>query len=337
MATGRARPLARVLLHADLDRDPGADAARGRPRDRLAFARALAVHRRHRPARRPALPRELLAPLCDGAHRHPHRSAHARAAVHGVPPLSPRVLRPARHRPGALARDERPLPHPLLHRLGPRARHAKRDDDLRRGHGARAREPTPRALHGGRDAADHRPRTAVRASRVAALPRGAGAEGQRHGGGGRVRRGDRDGAGVRSRRRRPRPLRREGGGGARHGAAPGRRRGEAPAGALLPAVALDRRSRLLRRPAGDRRAPLDRRVRPLRDAPAAARVAARSARLDHEPRPTRARVGGPQLRVARGDPAAARARGTAAPARRAGRRALRGSPLRVRGRGGGSA
>ena len=104
-------------------------------------------------------------------------------------------------------------------------------------------------------------------------------------------------------------------------------------GPLLPAVALDRGRRLLRRPAGDRRPSLDRPVRPLRDAPAPARVAARGARLDHEPRAARARVGRPQLRVARGDRAAARAEGSAAPARRPARRALRGRPLRVRRRG----
>ena len=40
-----------------------------------------------------------------------------------------RVLRPPRHRAGAVARDERPLPDPLLHRLGPRAGDAERDDD----------------------------------------------------------------------------------------------------------------------------------------------------------------------------------------------------------------
>ena len=72
--------------------------------------------------------------------------------------------------------------------------------------------------------------------------------------------------------------------------------------------------------AGDRRPPVDRRVRPLRDAAAPARLAARGARLDHEPRAARARVGGPQLRVARGDRAAARA-GRAAGTCRPGRSA----------------
>src|SRR5205807_379847 len=80
---------------------------------------------------------------------------------------------------------------------------------------------------------------------------------------------------------------------------------------LLPAVALDRGRRLLRRPAGDLREPLDRPVRPLRDPPPPARLAARGARLDHEPRPARARVRRPQLRVARGHRAAARAEGGA--------------------------
>ena len=45
---------------------------------------------------------------------------------------------------------------------------------------------------------------------------------------------------------------------------------------------------LLRRPARDRRPPHDRRVRPLPDRAAAARLAARGARLDHRPRPARA-------------------------------------------------
>ena len=85
---------------------------------------------------------------------------------------------------------------------------------------------------------------------------------------------------------------------------------QAPARALLPAVALDRRRRLLRRAAGDRRPSVDRPVRALRDAAAPARVAARGARLDHEPRPARARVGGSQLRLARGDRAAPRAEGS---------------------------
>ena len=86
-----------------------------------------------------------------------------------------------------------------------------------------------RAVHGGGDAADHRARAPVRAPRLADLAAGAGAQGRRHRGGGRGRRRDRDGAGVRPRGRRARPLRRQGRGGPRHRAAPGRRRGTAPA------------------------------------------------------------------------------------------------------------
>ena len=121
-------------------------------------------------------------------------------------------------------------------------------------HRARDRQPAARPLHGRRDAADHRARAALRAPRLAALAPGAGAERRRDGGSRRGRRRNRDGAGVRPRGRRPRPLRRQGRARARHRAAPGRGRGEAPARPLLPAVALDRGGRVLRRPAGDRAA-----------------------------------------------------------------------------------
>ena len=62
-------------------------------------------------------------------------------------------------------------------------------------------------------------------------------------------------------------------------------------------VALDRRRRLLRRPRGDRRPSLDRPVRPLRDAAAPARLAARGDRLDSRPGAAGARVRRPQLRA----------------------------------------
>ena len=81
-------------------------------------------------------------------------------------PLPARVLRPARDGAGALARDERPLPDPLLHRLGARAGDAEPDDDRRRRDRARDRQPAARALHRGRDAADHRARAALRAARA---------------------------------------------------------------------------------------------------------------------------------------------------------------------------
>ena len=84
-----------------------------------------------RRARRVCASSSTSPPLRDGADRHPDRGAHARAPLPRLPPLPARVLRPARDRPGALARDERPLPHPLLHRLGARAGDAERDDDRR--------------------------------------------------------------------------------------------------------------------------------------------------------------------------------------------------------------
>ena len=77
---------------------------------------------------------------------------------------------------------------------------------------------------------------------------------------------------------------------------------------------VDRRRRLLRWPRVHPRQPHDRPLLPLRDAPPAARLAARGARLDHEPRAARARLGRPELRLARRDRAAARARAAAPPA-----------------------
>ena len=62
-----------------------------------------------------------------------------------------------------------------------------------------------------------------------------------------------------------------------------------------------------RRARGDRRQPDDRRVHALRHAAAPARVAARGARLDHQPRSARDRRGLAELRVARRDRVDARA------------------------------
>ena len=112
-----------------------------------------------------ALRHQLHAPLRDRAHRHPRRGAHARAALPGVPALPARVLRPARDRPGRLARDERPLPHPLLHRLGHDPGDPVADDD-RRDRG----RPLPRQREARRDRADRdavrrRARVHVRAAR----------------------------------------------------------------------------------------------------------------------------------------------------------------------------
>ena len=90
-------------------------------------------------------------------------------------------------------------------------------------------------------------------------------------------------------------------GGPRRRAAPGAHRGGVPARAALPADALDRRRRALRRPRRDRRHAHLRRVLPLLPAAPAARLAARGARLDPLARPARDRVRVAQLRVAAGD------------------------------------
>ena len=102
-------------------------------------------------------------------------------------------------------------------------------------------------------------------------------------------------------------------------------------GPHLPPDARHRRRAARRRPRGDRRQPHDRRVHALRHAAAPARLAARGARLDHQPRPARDRGGVAELRLARRDRAAARARRPrrAAPGRPA-HRALRGRPLPLR-------
>src|SRR5581483_8515188 len=97
------------------------------------------------------------------------------------------------------------------------------------------------------------------------------------------------------------PVRREGGGRPLYGAASGRGRGAPPPRPLLPARAVNRRGPVLRRAPGDRRPPLDRPVRSLRDAPAPARLAARGARVDYEPRAASPRFGGSKLRMARGN------------------------------------
>ena len=109
-------------------------AAGDRRRDRplTTSASALAVHRGDCRARGAPLRDQLQPPLRDRADRRPDRGADARAPLPRLPPLPARLLRPARDRAGALARDERPLPHPLLHRLGARAGDAEPDDDHRR-------------------------------------------------------------------------------------------------------------------------------------------------------------------------------------------------------------
>ena len=76
-------------------------------------------------------------------------------------------------------------------------------------------------------------------------------------------------------------------------------------GPHLPALDGDRERALLRRARRHRREPDDRPVRALQQPAAAARVAARGARLDPQPRPARDRLGQPRVRVARCRAAAA--------------------------------
>ena len=100
----------------------------------------------------------------------------------------------------------------------------------------------------------------------------------------------------------------------------------------LPAVARDRSRALLRRPRRDRGQPDDRAVHALHHAAVAARLAARGARLDHQPRP--AGNGGriALLRLARLDRAAARARPARASPRRPADDPDGGHPLQLRRR-----
>jgi hypothetical protein len=84
-----------------------------------------------------------------------------------------------------------------------------------------------------RDAADRRPRVLLRAPRVPDLARGAAEEGPPDRGLRRGRRRDRDGAGVRPRGRRARPLLGPGGGRAPRDDAPGVGRGALPPGLVF--------------------------------------------------------------------------------------------------------
>ena len=169
----------------------------------------------------------------------------------------------------------------------------------------------------------------------AGLAARAAAQGRRDRGRGRGGRRDRDGAGVRPRGRRARALRRQGARRARRRAAPGADRGHLPARTALPADGVDRRRPLVRRPRRHPRTPDDRRVLPLLLAAAPARLAARGARLDHQPRPARDRVGVAQLRLARAHRPHPGAGQPAHAPRRAARRPLRERPLLVRHRHGG--
>ena len=128
---------------------------------------------------------------------------------------------------------------------------------------------------------------AFRPPGLAAVAPGAGAQGRRHRGGRRSRRRDRDGAGIRPRGGSTKPLRRQGAGRARHGA-PGRpasRRGICPGLYYLPSLSIAAVVFFGGRQVihGDA---VDRAVRALRDLAPPARVAARSARLDHGTSPS---------------------------------------------------
>ena len=307
-AIRRARRQLRVRDHGADAGDHEADPVGHRRRDRGQPARqgarpgGLDHGARERPVRS-----QLRAPLVDQHHRHQRRGAPPAADVRRVPELPAPVLRPALDGPGAVTRHERPLPRAVLHRLGRRAVDPERDDDRRRVDRAGRREPAARALRRPRDAADRGADLAVRLPRDPDLAPGAAEVGRRHRGGRRGRRRDRDGAGVRPRARRQRALRREGQGGPRRGAARGGGRGPVPAGPRLPAVDGDRDGARPGRAPGHQRRPHDRRVRAVQRAAAAARVAARGARLDPQPRAARDRVGQPLLRVAGRHRAAGRA------------------------------
>ena len=165
----------------------------------------------------------------------------------------------------------------------------------------------------------------LRTARLAHLAPGAGAEGRRDRGRGRGRRRDRDGAGLRPRGRRARALRRQGRGRPLGRARPGRRRGARTcrASTTCPALSIAAVVFFGGRAVIDGQITIGA-VRPLRDAPPAARLAARGDRLDSRPRAAGARLGRPQLRLARRDRAAARAGEPApSPAGRAARRPLR--------------
>ena len=331
VAAGDDRPRVRVLLHRALARDPG-DPAAGDRRGRFAGAATadLALHRGDPRAGRHPVLGELLAPLCHLARGRSPRGTHARAALRGLPRVPASVLRPPRDRPGGLARDQRPLSRAVLHRLGHGAGRAERHDDRRRRPSAGVREPAPGALRHRHHTADRHPRLALRPPRDAHLARGAGAQGRPDRGCRRVGGGHRDGAGVRPRGRRARPVWREGRVHPRGRHPPGRRRGPAPPRPLLPARPLDRRGAAARRHRRDQRQPHHRPVRALQLGAAAARLAARVARLDPQPRPARGGVGRPHVRVARAGAAAARAGRSPAASGRPARCALRRRALWLR-------
>ena len=125
---------------------------------------------------------------------------------HAYLTLSARVLRPARDGRGDLARDERHLPRPLLHRLGVVQGVQSAMMIIGAGDRAHDRERAARALRGAGDAADRRPHVVLRAQAVPDLAARPGEEGPPRRGDRRGGRRDRDGAGVRARGRRANAL-----------------------------------------------------------------------------------------------------------------------------------
>ena len=156
-APGAGRPGLRARLHDPHAVGLGADPARDRPRHRAqAPERPVALRRGDPRARARPLLDQLHPPLRHGARGRAARGAPAGAALRRLPALPARVLRPAPDRAGRLAGDERPLPDPLLHRLGRRPGLPERHDDHRRRDRAGAREPAADALLGRRHSADRR-------------------------------------------------------------------------------------------------------------------------------------------------------------------------------------
>ncbi len=117
---------------------------------------------------------QLHPPLRDRPRRRAARGPPAGAALRRLPALPAGVLRPAPDRPGRLPCDERPLPDPLLHRLGRRPGLPERHDDHRRRDHAGAREPAADAVLGRRHTADRVRRLALRPPRDADLAQRAG-------------------------------------------------------------------------------------------------------------------------------------------------------------------
>ena len=276
-AAGAPRPRLRARLHGDLARDPGRSCSarsttRSCPSDTdravalpgcaiLVLALLALRHQLHPPLRDRARSASASRRGCASCSTTPTCASRARSTT-GTPTGQ------------VLSRATNDL-YPIRYFIGWGVVQGdpERDDDRRRGHRARAREPAAGALRGRRDAADRAARLALRAPRD-----------RRSRARCRQRKGDVTEAAdeavvgiemvqafgreddVRER------FGEQGRGGARHRCCEQAGvEAHAPAGALLPADALDRRRGLLRRPRRHRRRPHDRPVRPLQHAAPAAR------------------------------------------------------------------